>query len=110
MLLDLAHQGGEIEVDTAGWDFSGCEIVLVEGAAGNLDGFVGGGDVGEGAFVYGLKAPFDRDELWGVGQVAGGMDVAWKPVTKGTTKLSRTSAFPLSAPVGDEGRRRWCSS
>ena len=72
----LTREGGKVEIDAAGLDFSGCEIVFVEGAAGYLHGFVGSGDVGKSTLVNGIEAPFDGDKIAGVGEISNGVYVS----------------------------------
>jgi hypothetical protein len=100
VLLDLAHQGGEIEVDAAGWDFSGCEIVLVEGAAGNLDGFVGGGMLAKGPLCMASKLHSTATRFGAWTRIAGGVDVAGKTSDDGNDEAIADGGF--SAEPGGE--------
>src|SRR4029077_18257235 len=73
---NLPQKGSKIEVYPSCRNFSGSEVVFVEGAARNLNPSACCLDLGKGAFVHSVKTPFHRDQIFGVGQIPDGMYIA----------------------------------
>ena len=75
---NLPQESRKIKINPPCRNRSGFQVVLVEGAAGNLNLFARSLDARKRAFMHGFKTPFHCDQICGVSEVPNGVYITGK--------------------------------